>query len=76
MMIDHILIAFYLLPFLMAFAFAWRKNLALYLALVPCTLFFSWALVAMYVTMIFGYLLPWFLVWLFAYKLPARQPLA
>lgn len=73
-MIVYLLAVFYLLPFLIAFAFAWRSNLALYLSMSAGVLFFSWVLVVMYVTMVFGYLLPWFLVWFFTRKLPPRQP--
>jgi hypothetical protein len=56
------IVTFYLLPMLVGFGVALRKNIALYLALTVGTLFFSWVLIALYVTMLFGFLLPWVLL--------------
>ncbi|MCB1635051.1 MAG: hypothetical protein KDI51_10715 [Xanthomonadales bacterium] len=70
---GYILFTVYVLPFLVAFVLAWKKNVALYIALAGCTLLASWALVAMYVTMVFGFLLPWVLLWYVACKMQTSR---
>ncbi len=61
--VGYMLLFFYLLPFVIGFAKAWNKNIALYLALAPCTLLLSWFFFALYVTMALALLLPWLLLW-------------
>lgn len=52
----------YVLPLVAGFFVAFRKDAALALALTAGTLFLSWVLVALYVTMLLGFLLPWVLL--------------
>ena len=56
---GHWTILVYVIPFAIGLVIAWKRNIALYIALSGLTLLGSFLLVALYVTMLIGYLLPW-----------------